>query len=107
MQKLELTWIGKGQEPAVEPRILLQDPSRDYGDPAADNMLIHGDNLLALKALEKKEAAEEYCRAATEFNSENDGKPWRYLLISHDDIRPNSSFAHLAKQAPYIQQKLD
>ena len=52
MQKLELTWIGKGSEPAVEPRILLHDASKDYGDPAADNMLIHGDNLLAL-ALER------------------------------------------------------
>ena len=51
-QKLELTWVGKGRDPAVEPRILLHDPSKDYGDPDADNMLIHGDNLLALKALE-------------------------------------------------------
>ena len=33
MQRLELTWIGKGEEPAVEPRILLHDPSKDYGDP--------------------------------------------------------------------------
>jgi len=54
MQRLELTWFGKGSEPAVEPRILLHDTSKDYGDPAADNMLIHGDNLLALKALEQE-----------------------------------------------------
>ena len=53
MQRLELTWMGKGEEPAVEPRILLHDPSKDYGDPDTENMLIHGDNLLALKALEK------------------------------------------------------
>ena len=39
MQKLELTWIGKGNEPVVEPRILLHDAAKDYGDPAADNML--------------------------------------------------------------------
>lgn len=52
MQKLELTWIGKGEDPVVEPRILLHDSSKDYGDPDAVNMLIHGDNLLALKALE-------------------------------------------------------
>ena len=52
MQKLELTWIGKGKEPAVEPRILLHDSSKDYGDPDAENMLIHGDNLLALKETE-------------------------------------------------------
>lgn len=61
MQKLELTWIGKGQEPAIEPRILLHDASKDYGDPAADNMLIHGDNLLALKALEQEFAGMVKC----------------------------------------------
>ena len=56
MQRLELTWIGKGEDPAVEPRILLHDPSKDYGDPNTGNMLIHGDNLLALKALEHEYA---------------------------------------------------
>lgn len=61
MQKLELTWIGKGSEPAVEPRILLHDATKDYGDPAADNMLIHGDNLLALKALEQEFAGKVKC----------------------------------------------
>lgn len=61
MQKLELTWIGKGQEPEVEPRILLHDPSKDYGDPNSENMLIHGDNLLALKALEQQYAGQVKC----------------------------------------------
>lgn len=61
MQRLELTWIGKGKEPQVEPRILLRDASKDYGDPAADNMLIHGDNLLALKALEREFAGRVKC----------------------------------------------
>ena len=61
MQKLELTWIGKGNEPVVEPRILLHDAAKDYGDPAADNMLIHGDNLLALKALELDFAGQVKC----------------------------------------------
>lgn len=61
MQRLELTWIGKGNEPQVEPRILLHDASKDYGDPSADNMLIHGDNLLALKALEQGFAARVKC----------------------------------------------
>lgn len=61
MQKLELTWIGKGDEPAAEPRILLHDASKDYGDPNTDNMLIHGDNLLALKALEQEFAGKVKC----------------------------------------------
>lgn len=61
MQKLELTWIGKEKQPHVEPRILLHDPSKDYGDPDSQNMLIHGDNLLALKALEQKFAGGVKC----------------------------------------------
>ncbi len=61
MQILELTWIGKDEQPQVEPRILLHDPSKDYGDPNARNMLIHGDNLLALKALEQQFAGQVKC----------------------------------------------
>lgn len=52
-QKLELTWIGKDEEFKLEPRILIEDPSKSYGDPNSENMLVHGDNLLALKALEQ------------------------------------------------------
>jgi adenine-specific DNA-methyltransferase len=54
LQKLELTWIGKDDErEAIEPRILIEDPKYSYGDTESGNMLIHGDNLLALKALEQ------------------------------------------------------
>jgi adenine-specific DNA-methyltransferase len=53
LQKLELTWIGKGNDPKVEPRILVEQPDKSFGDPKAENMLIYGDNLLALKALEQ------------------------------------------------------
>jgi adenine-specific DNA-methyltransferase len=61
LQKLELTWIGKGDEPQLEPRILIEDPSKSFGDPTAENMLIHGDNLLALKALEQNFAGKIKC----------------------------------------------
>ena len=54
MQKLELTWIGKDKRERIEPRILIEDTSRSYGDKDTENMIIHGDNLLALKALEDK-----------------------------------------------------
>lgn len=60
-QKLELTWIGKDEELKLEPRILIEDPSKSYGDPKAENMLIHGDNLLALKALEQDFAGKIKC----------------------------------------------
>lgn len=50
-QRLELTWIGKGEEDNLEPRILIESPEYSYGDPATGNLLIHGDNLLALRSL--------------------------------------------------------
>ena len=62
INKLELTWIGKEDEPlAIEPRLLLDTPEYSFGEvetgtlpngkPWPGNMLIHGDNLLALRAL--------------------------------------------------------
>ena len=60
-QKLELTWIGKGEEPRLEPRILIENPEYSYGDEATENMLIQGDNLLALKALEEEYAGKVKC----------------------------------------------
>ena len=60
-QKLELTWIGKDTPIKVEPRILVHDPTKDYGDKNTDNMLIYGDNLLALKALEQDYAGKIKC----------------------------------------------
>jgi len=60
-QKLELTWIGKEVRPRLEPRILLEDTEKSYhaahrvtDNDLFDNILIHGDNLLALKALEQE-----------------------------------------------------
>lgn len=61
LQKLELTWIGKGEEPKLEPRILLENPEYSYGNRNSENMLIHGDNLLALKALEQEFAGKIKC----------------------------------------------
>jgi adenine-specific DNA-methyltransferase len=63
--KLELTWPGKEDRPRLEPRILIEDP--DKGHRAADatgltdNILIKGDNLLALKALEQDYAGKVKC----------------------------------------------
>ena len=67
-QKLELTWIGKDVRPKLEPRILLEDPSKSYHakhrvseSDIFDNRLIFGDNLLALKALEQEFAGKVKC----------------------------------------------
>lgn len=61
--KLELTWYGKDKPIAVEPRLLIENAalSNCANDPDTENMLIHGDNLLALKALESKYAGMVKC----------------------------------------------
>jgi adenine-specific DNA-methyltransferase len=77
--KLELTWPGKHKRPRLEPRILLEDKALSHhaaprtapdlveqatdAAPTAfdDNLLIQGDNLLALKALEGKYAGKVKC----------------------------------------------
>lgn len=67
-QKLELTWVGKENRPRLEPRILIEDAEKSYhaatrvsDDDIFDNVLIHGDNLLALKALEADYAGKVKC----------------------------------------------
>ncbi len=66
--RLELTWCGKQDRPRLEPRILLENAPHSYhatqrvanGD-VFDNKLIHGDNLLALKALEQEFTGKVKC----------------------------------------------
>lgn len=61
--KLELTWYGKDNPIKVEPRLLIENATLSNTVLASDteNMLIHGDNLLALKALERKFAGQVKC----------------------------------------------
>jgi adenine-specific DNA-methyltransferase len=65
--RLELTWPGKENRPALEPRILIENPEMSYHAGAKadgdlfDNLLIKGDNLLALKALESDYAGKVKC----------------------------------------------
>lgn len=42
--------------------------------------------------LSKKASAEEYCKYATEYNKEHDGKEWKYVLLPHDSVQRNYSF---------------
>ena len=74
LTRLELTWPGKEDRFTPEPRILLEDKEKSYSKPVKqaellesvvkptyDNMLIHGDNLLALKALEQDYTGKVKC----------------------------------------------
>ncbi|GAB3978275.1 DEAD/DEAH box helicase family protein [Spirosoma terrae] len=46
----------------------------------------------------KKEAAEEWCKNATNYALRNAGKPWKYILVPHDAIAENKTLTGLANQ---------
>ena len=64
-KKLELVWEEKETPLRPEPRILIEKPELSYSvdgeNVSKDNILIHGDNLLALKALEKDYSGKVKC----------------------------------------------
>lgn len=117
-QKLELTWIGKDERPKLEPRILIENPELSYhakerrsDDDIFDNILIHGDNLLALKALETDYTGKVKCiyidppfNTGAAFDHYDDGiehSLWLQLMeerinILHKLLHPTGSiFIHL------------
>jgi adenine-specific DNA-methyltransferase len=99
-QKLELTWMGKGEQPALEPRLLLLEPEHSEGDLDTDNMLIHGDNLLALKALEQQFAGQVKCiYIDPPYNTGN-------AFEHYDDMQEHSVWLNLMKHRLEILKNL-
>lgn len=54
--------------------------------------------------IKKAKAAKEYCLAATNFNNKNGGKPWKYVLLSHIEVRLNSSFKNMIDNGVEVEQ---
>lgn len=44
--------------------------------------------------IQKKAAAEKWCYYASEHNKNNGGKPWKYLLIPHDEVKDNMTLKY-------------
>lgn len=100
--KLELTWYGKENEPKIEPRLLIENKelSNTDNDLDTENMLIHGDNLLALKALENKYAGKVKCIYIDP--PYNTGSAFEH----YDDNLEHSQWLSLMKQRLEILKKL-
>lgn len=99
MQKLEPTWMRK-EETKLEPHILIQDKEKSYGDKNTENMLIHGDNLLALKALEQDYSGEIKCiYIDPPYNTGN-------AFEHYDDNLEHSIWLNLMKQRLEIMKNL-
>ena len=108
-QKLELTWIGKDKRPNLEPRILIEDTEKSYHAPVRhgkddifDNMLIHGDNLLALKALEKDLPGQVKCiYIDPPYNTGN-----AFQSMHYDDMLEHSTWLGLMRERLILLRKL-
>jgi type III restriction enzyme len=46
------------------------------------------------EVLKKKEAAGKWCLLASKHNLKLDGKPWKYLLIAHDEVQDNMTLKY-------------
>ena len=111
INKLELTWIGKEDEPlAIEPRLLIDTPEYSFGAVETGtlpngkqwpgNMLIHGDNLLALRALEQDFAGQIKCIYIDP--PYNTGSAFEH----YDDNREHSIWLSLMRERLVILHKL-
>jgi len=106
-QKLELVWPGKEDRPKLEPRILIEDQDKSYHASARrsendqfDNILIKGDNLLALKALESEYAGKVKCiYIDPPYNSGN-------AFPHYDDGLEHSLWLQLMSDRLYILRNL-
>ncbi len=54
-------------------------------------------NMTDPDVLAKKDAAEKWCKNASDHTAKHDGKPWHYRLIPHDTIAENMSIEILGK----------
>lgn len=65
------------------------------------------DQLTNKTVRQKAAAAAKWCDRASEFESENGGKAWRYLLIPHDAITDNATLDGLAKAFTHTRSSSD
>jgi type III restriction enzyme len=53
--------------------------------------------MTSQEVLSKKEAALQWCSYASDHNVKIKGKPWKYLLISHDQVQDNMTLKYYEK----------
>ncbi len=92
-------YYGPGGASKYEPDFIVETADTIYMVETKASDEINSNNVK-----EKAIAAQEYCRAVSEWNADNDGKPWEYALLSHDEVRLQSSFVYLMKNRVRSEQ---
>lgn len=78
------------EEHQYEPDFVVEtDTTKFLLEPKRD------DQMRDAQVLAKAEAAKGWCKAASLHAAENEGKPWKYVLIPHTAIQPNMTLEGL------------
>jgi len=56
------------------------------------------DDVDSAEVQDKARSALEYCKNASEYTAQNNGKPWKYVLIPHNAVQLNMSFDFLVRE---------
>ncbi|MFQ5779155.1 MAG: DEAD/DEAH box helicase family protein [Nitrospiria bacterium] len=92
--------IHHSDDESYEPDFVVEAKSGKYlCEPKRANEMVN--KVVVAKA----EAAALWCRRATNHATARDGKPWKYLLIPHDQISEQMSLSGLAARYTYTTQK--
>ena len=85
-------YYGSGGVSRYEPDFIVETADMIYMIETKASNELYSDSVI-----QKAKAAQVYCQAVTEWNAENGGKDWQYVLLSHDEVHLNSSFGYLVK----------
>ncbi|KOH43483.1 DEAD/DEAH box helicase [Sunxiuqinia dokdonensis] len=55
------------------------------------------DQVEVSDVISKKAAAQKYCKYATAFTTANGGKPWKYILIPHNEVTQTTGFDYFLR----------
>lgn len=83
-----------------QPDFVVETKDTIYMVETKDARKVNGD--IDDVVLAKSKAAMKYCSEATEYNAQNGGKPWKYVLISSANVHFQSSLKFLVENSVVI-----
>ena len=90
--QFQIFYKSGSDHPEYQPDFVAETEDAIYMlEPKAKN------NMSDPDVLAKKEAAEKWCKNASDHTAKHSGKPWHYRLIPHDTIAENMSIDMLGK----------
>ena len=92
-------YYAAGSTSQYEPDFIVETPDKIYMVETKAQK-----DLKDEKVIQKAKAGKLYCQTVTEWNAENGGKPWEYVLISDKDVRISFSFDYIIKNCIEFEQ---